>query len=71
MAPVFARLGVKLVTRNLAQGGLGTIQSAMGMKDIYGDSIDILLWDSGKPSLWTLPYWCFATNVFHPSAPQL
>lgn len=47
MAPVFARLGVKLITRNLSQGGLGTIQNALGMKDLYGDEIDLLLWDSG------------------------
>ena len=47
MAPVFARLGVKLVTRNMAQGGLGTIQGSLGLQSIYGDEIDMLLWDSG------------------------
>lgn len=47
MAPVFARLGVKLITRNLAQGGLGTIQASLGMSSIYGDEIDVLLWDAG------------------------
>jgi hypothetical protein len=46
MAPVFARLGVKLVTRNMAQGGLGTMQTALGFQDLYGDSIDLILWDS-------------------------
>jgi hypothetical protein len=48
MYPIFARLGVKLVTRNFGQGGLGTIQSSMGSGSIYGNEIDLLLWDSGK-----------------------
>lgn len=47
MAPVLARLGVKLITRNMSQGGLGTIQNAMGMQSLYGDDIDLLLWDCG------------------------
>jgi len=47
MAPIFARLGVKLITRNVAMGGLGTIQHALGSAGIYGDEIDLLLWDSG------------------------
>jgi hypothetical protein len=48
MYPVFARMGVKLITRNMAQGGLGTIQAGLGSGSIYGDEIDLLLWDSGK-----------------------
>jgi hypothetical protein len=55
MAPVFSRFGVKLVTRNLSQGGLGTIQNAMGMKSLYGDDIDLLLWDTGA---------CVVTNKY-------
>lgn len=47
MYPIFARLGVKLVTRNVGQGGLGTLQAGMGSGSIYGDEIDLLLWDSG------------------------
>ena len=47
MEPIFERLGVKLVTRNLAHGGLGTLQSALGSGSIYGDQIDVLVWDSG------------------------
>jgi len=47
MYPIFARLGVKLITRNVGQGGLGTIQAGMGSGSIYGDEVDILLWDSG------------------------
>ncbi|KAG7356197.1 hypothetical protein IV203_000883 [Nitzschia inconspicua] len=46
MYPVFARLGVKLITRNMAQGGLGTIQAGLGSGSIYGDEVDLLLWDS-------------------------
>jgi hypothetical protein len=48
MAPVFARLGVTLISRNMAQGGMGTAQSSMGAGSIYGDEIDLLIWDSGK-----------------------
>ena len=47
MAPVLARLGVQLQTRNMAQGGLGTLHNALGMADVYGSDIDWLLWDSG------------------------
>ena len=48
MAPVFARLGVKLITRNVGQGGLGTIQNGLGSGSIYGNNVDLLMWDSGK-----------------------
>ena len=47
MKPIFERLGVKLITRNMAQGGLGTLQGGMGARDIYGSEIDLFLWDSG------------------------
>lgn len=47
MAPVFARLGIKLITRNISQGGLGTLQNSMASGSLYGDEIDILIWDAG------------------------
>ena len=47
MEPVLSYLGVQLISRNLAQGGLGTIQSVLGAADIYGDEIDFMVWDSG------------------------
>jgi hypothetical protein len=47
MEPIFALLGVKLFSRNLAQGGLGTLQHSLGFQSIYGDSIDFMVWDSG------------------------
>lgn len=47
MRPIFDRLGVKLITRNISQGGLGTIQGAMGSAGIYGDEVDLMIWDSG------------------------
>jgi len=47
MRPIFDRLGVKLITRNLSYGGLGTIQTGMGGGDILGQDIDLLLWDAG------------------------
>jgi|UPI000581A067 hypothetical protein len=47
VAPVLARLGVKLVTRNLAMGGLGTVQQSLGSQSLYGSDIDLLWWDSG------------------------
>lgn len=30
LEPIFYRLGMKLVTKNIAQGGLGTTQTALG-----------------------------------------
>jgi len=47
MAPIFARLGVKLITRNISQGGLGTLQNSMASGSLYGDEVDILIWDCG------------------------
>jgi hypothetical protein len=47
MKPIFERLGVKLITRNMSQGGMGTLQNGMGAEDIYGKDIDLFLWDSG------------------------
>jgi hypothetical protein len=44
--PIFKRMGVKLVTKNLAQGGLGTLHSSLGSKSIYGDKVDMIVWDS-------------------------
>lgn len=47
MAPILSQLEVTLISRNQAQGGLGTIQSSLGFNSIYGSDIDIMLWDSG------------------------
>lgn len=47
MEPILGLLGVTLQTKNFAQGGMGTLQSSLGMRDIYGDEIDMLIWDSG------------------------
>ncbi|KAL7578731.1 hypothetical protein ACA910_015965 [Epithemia clementina (nom. ined.)] len=47
LSPIMARMGVKLVTRNMAMGqhGLGTIQSSLGFSSLYGQDIDVLIWD--------------------------
>mmetsp|Transcript_18803 Transcript_18803/g.40951 ORF Transcript_18803/g.40951 Transcript_18803/m.40951 type:complete len:1025 (+) Transcript_18803:189-3263(+) len=45
MEPVFDRLGMRLVSRNMAQGGVGTLGSVMAGADIYGES-DLMIWDS-------------------------
>ena len=45
MEPVFDKLGVRLITRNSAQGGVGTTHSAFAGGVIYGEK-DIFLWDS-------------------------
>ena len=45
MAPIFDRLGMILVSANRAQGGMGTIQTALAGGSIYGDA-DFVLWDS-------------------------
>ena len=48
--PIFKRMGMNLVTRNLAQEGSGTLQSSLGSKSIYGDKIDMIVWDSREGS---------------------
>mmetsp|Transcript_12810 Transcript_12810/g.15007 ORF Transcript_12810/g.15007 Transcript_12810/m.15007 type:complete len:163 (+) Transcript_12810:2-490(+) len=47
MEPIFKRLGMNLITRNIAHGGLGTMQNALGSKSLYGDNVDMMVWDSG------------------------
>jgi hypothetical protein len=46
LKPIFDRVGVELIVRNEAQGGLGTMQHGLGSADIYGDDVDMLMWDS-------------------------
>lgn len=46
MEPVFDKLGMRLVSRNMAMGGVGTLQFSMAGGDLYGEA-DILEWDSG------------------------
>jgi len=45
MEPVFDKLGVKLVSRNMGMGGVGTLQFSLGGGDLYGEA-DFLEWDS-------------------------
>ena len=47
LSPVFARLGVYFNVHNFGFGGLGTIQNALASGSLYGDEIDLLMWDSG------------------------
>jgi hypothetical protein len=44
---VFSRLGVRHQSRNFGLGGLGTTQSGLATKSIFGHDVDMLLWDSG------------------------
>ena len=45
--PILARVGVTHKSHNYGMGGLGTIQNALGMSDLYGTDTDVLIWDSG------------------------
>jgi len=45
MEPVFHKLGMRLIARNLAMGGLGTAHFSLGSNTLYGET-DFLLWDS-------------------------
>ena len=47
---LFARLGVRHISKNFANGGLGTIQHGLAASSVYGPSIDMLIWDSGMAS---------------------
>merc|ERR1712113_910686 len=45
MEPIFHKLGVRLISRDMAMGGLGTLHFSAGMAELYGES-DFLMWDS-------------------------
>jgi hypothetical protein len=47
LEPIFARLGVTMTAHCLGMGSMGTIQNAIGMRDLYGGDIDVLIYDSG------------------------
>ena len=46
LEPVFKRLGITLVSRNAAMGGMGTDQSTYCGPIKYGQNVDVILWDS-------------------------
>jgi len=46
MEPLLERVGVKLITKSIANDGLGTIQNTLGSVSIYGDDIDVIIWDA-------------------------
>lgn len=46
MEPVLARLGVRHVSRNFGNGGLGMAHNGLGAYAIYGADVDMLMWDS-------------------------
>lgn len=45
MEPIFHKLGMRLIARNLAMGGLGTLHYSFGASTLYGET-DFLMWDS-------------------------
>lgn len=46
MKPIFDRLRVDLVTRNVARDDdLGILPNALGSSSIHGDEVDVLVWD--------------------------
>jgi len=55
MEPVFDRLGMVLVSSNLAQGGMGTLQLALAGSGIYGAKRDFMIWDSSMTEKDTKP----------------
>jgi hypothetical protein len=46
LEPILARIGITHKSHNFGMGGLGTIQNALGMLSLYGNGIDVLMWDS-------------------------
>eukprot|EP00543_Licmophora_paradoxa_P019371 CAMPEP_0202465672 /NCGR_PEP_ID=MMETSP1360-20130828/66345_1 /ASSEMBLY_ACC=CAM_ASM_000848 /TAXON_ID=515479 /ORGANISM="Licmophora paradoxa, Strain CCMP2313" /LENGTH=89 /DNA_ID=CAMNT_0049089503 /DNA_START=22 /DNA_END=287 /DNA_ORIENTATION=- len=46
MEPVLDKLGVRLISRNMAMGGVGTLHFSLAGKSLYGEA-DIMMWDSG------------------------
>lgn len=59
MEPVLEHLGVNLITRNMAQEG-GALPSALGAQSIYGDEVDVIIWDSTmeEPKKWEFDLCC-------------
>jgi len=45
MEPVFDKLGMRLISRNMAMGGVGTLHFSLGGGDLYGEA-DFMEWDS-------------------------
>jgi len=45
MEPVMDKLGVRLMSRNMGMGGVGTLQFSLAGKDLYGEA-DLMEWDS-------------------------
>ncbi len=43
MEPVFHKLGMRLIARNMAMGGYGTTHFSAGSSTLYGET-DILEW---------------------------
>ena len=43
MEPVFQKLGIRLIARNLAMGGYGTLHFTAGQAELYGEK-DFLMW---------------------------
>jgi hypothetical protein len=62
MEPVFDKLGVRLLSRNMGMGGVGTLQFSLGGGDFYGET-DILEWDSGT---YRCKLFCFVLVLFCP-----
>jgi len=46
LEPVFDKLGMRLITRNMAMGGAGTLHFSLAGKALYGEA-DFMVWDSG------------------------
>eukprot|EP00558_Chaetoceros_sp_UNC1202_P010884 CAMPEP_0197243762 /NCGR_PEP_ID=MMETSP1429-20130617/9101_1 /TAXON_ID=49237 /ORGANISM="Chaetoceros sp., Strain UNC1202" /LENGTH=881 /DNA_ID=CAMNT_0042704027 /DNA_START=58 /DNA_END=2703 /DNA_ORIENTATION=- len=46
METVFHKLGMRLIAKNMAMGGLGTTHFSFGQSTLYGEK-DVLMWDSG------------------------
>lgn len=46
LEPVFDKLGMRLISRNMAMGGVGTLHFSLAGKSLYGEA-DVMLWDSG------------------------
>ncbi|GMI48193.1 hypothetical protein TrCOL_g2045 [Triparma columacea] len=46
MAPLMKNLGVTLKAKNMAMGTHPTIQSSLAGDAVYGDDVDVLIWDT-------------------------
>jgi len=70
LRPIFELMRIDLVVHDMSKSGMGTLQDTLGGKSIYGEDIDILIWDSSATDDKTMMDF-FATQALMSKKPPL